>query len=38
VDAVLREQLEVSRELPRNQRNAQNEGKLEEQLRKTASK
>ncbi len=38
VDAVLREQLEVSRELPRNQRNAQNEAKLEEQLRKTASK
>jgi tetratricopeptide (TPR) repeat protein len=38
VDAVVREQLEVLRELPAPQRNPKFEAKLEEQLRKTASK
>jgi hypothetical protein len=38
VDAVVREQLEVLRELPGPQRNPKFEAKLEEQLRKTASK
>jgi tetratricopeptide (TPR) repeat protein len=35
-DAVVREQLEVSRELPTTQRNPQQEAKLEEQLRRSA--
>ena len=34
-DAVVREQLEVSRELPKTQRNPQLEAKLEEQLRRS---
>jgi hypothetical protein len=34
--AVVREELEVMRELPKTQRNADAEKKLDEQLRKTA--